>query len=248
MTSIRVRLRRGTSAQWSSANPVLASGEAGFETDTNVLKIGDGVTAYNSLTAIGGSGGGANLTWTASTRTVASDSGTDAVITLADGTDAGLMSSSDFTKLAAISGTNTGDQSVILRVPFHTAADSNVTLTNQANAEQFLGNSNRNITMADLSGFTEYRLLARVVTGSASANSPRLYAEYHTSFTTTVGTYSTLGTSVVSVSLTTAGHVATAWTALAAGAIADGIFLTVLQNGGDAAADPAVAQVVLEFR
>lgn len=136
----------------------------------------------------------------------------------------------------------------ILRVPFHAAADSNVTLTNQANAEQFLGNSNRNITMVDLADFTEYRLHARVVTGSVSVNSPRLYAEYHTSFTTTVATYSQLGTSAVNVSLTTAGHVATAWTPLAVGAIADGIFLTVLQHGGDGAADPAVAQVVVEFR
>lgn len=43
-----------------------------------------------------------NLTWTASTRTLASDTGTDAVITLATGTDAGLLSSSDFTKLSGI--------------------------------------------------------------------------------------------------------------------------------------------------
>lgn len=44
-----IQVRRGTAAQWSSANPVLAAGEPGFETDTGVLKIGDGSTAWSSL-------------------------------------------------------------------------------------------------------------------------------------------------------------------------------------------------------
>lgn len=48
-----IRVRRGTAAQWSLANPILASGEPGQETDTNKLKIGDGVTAWNSLGYIG---------------------------------------------------------------------------------------------------------------------------------------------------------------------------------------------------
>lgn len=45
----RMQQRRGTSAQWTSANPVLASGEIGFETDTNKLKIGDGVNTWANL-------------------------------------------------------------------------------------------------------------------------------------------------------------------------------------------------------
>ncbi len=54
-----IRLRRGTAAQWTAANPVLALGEPGFETDTNKLKAGDGTTAWNSLPYFsGGSGGG----------------------------------------------------------------------------------------------------------------------------------------------------------------------------------------------
>lgn len=44
-----IQYRRGTAAQWASANPVLESGEPGLETDTGVLKIGDGTTAYASL-------------------------------------------------------------------------------------------------------------------------------------------------------------------------------------------------------
>lgn len=45
----RIQLRKGTAAAWTTANPILLSGELGFETDTFLYKIGDGVTAWNSL-------------------------------------------------------------------------------------------------------------------------------------------------------------------------------------------------------
>lgn len=44
-----IRLRRDTAAAWAAANPVLAMAEPGLETDTNSIKYGDGVTAWNSL-------------------------------------------------------------------------------------------------------------------------------------------------------------------------------------------------------
>jgi hypothetical protein len=47
--AVQIQLRRGTAAQWTSANPTLASGEVGIETDTNKQKVGDGTTAWNSL-------------------------------------------------------------------------------------------------------------------------------------------------------------------------------------------------------
>ena len=47
------QLKRGLSANWKSANPVLRTGEPGFETDTGKLKIGDGKTAWNDLAYIG---------------------------------------------------------------------------------------------------------------------------------------------------------------------------------------------------
>ena len=45
----RIQLRRDTAANWASANPTLAAGEVGVETDTDTIKIGDGATAWNSL-------------------------------------------------------------------------------------------------------------------------------------------------------------------------------------------------------
>lgn len=41
--------RRGTSEQWTLANPILAPGEIGFETDENRFKIGDGTNRWNTL-------------------------------------------------------------------------------------------------------------------------------------------------------------------------------------------------------
>lgn len=49
MTRQRIQLRRGTAAEWLAANPVLLAGEAGIETDTRKIKIGDGATAWSSL-------------------------------------------------------------------------------------------------------------------------------------------------------------------------------------------------------
>lgn len=48
----KMRQRQGTAAQWESVNPVLAAGEFGYDTTNNKLKIGDGVTAWNSLPTI----------------------------------------------------------------------------------------------------------------------------------------------------------------------------------------------------
>lgn len=45
----QIQVRRGTAASWASANPTLAAGEWGYETDTKLYKIGDGSTVWNSL-------------------------------------------------------------------------------------------------------------------------------------------------------------------------------------------------------
>lgn len=41
--------RRGTAEQWANANPILGSGEIGFETDTGQFKIGDQTTHWDDL-------------------------------------------------------------------------------------------------------------------------------------------------------------------------------------------------------
>lgn len=45
----KLQFRRGTAAEWRKANTLLAEGEMGVETDTNLFKIGDGRTPWNDL-------------------------------------------------------------------------------------------------------------------------------------------------------------------------------------------------------
>jgi len=45
----RMQQRRGTAQQWNTANPILAAGEIGFETDTGAFKIGNGSSAWSTL-------------------------------------------------------------------------------------------------------------------------------------------------------------------------------------------------------
>ena len=52
----QIQVRRGTASQWTSANPTLAAGEQGFETDTGKMKIGDGSSGWNLLSYFGGTG------------------------------------------------------------------------------------------------------------------------------------------------------------------------------------------------
>ena len=47
--AVKIQMRRDTAAAWTAANPTLAAGEMGLETDTTFYKIGNGSTAWNSL-------------------------------------------------------------------------------------------------------------------------------------------------------------------------------------------------------
>lgn len=54
-----ILFRRGTASQWTTANPVLGSGEPGFETDTSKFKIGTGTASWSELEYF--SGGSASV-------------------------------------------------------------------------------------------------------------------------------------------------------------------------------------------
>jgi len=56
-TNVKFKLRRDTGLNWSNANPVLQSGEPGFDTTAGALKIGDGYTPWNMLPYLSGSTG-----------------------------------------------------------------------------------------------------------------------------------------------------------------------------------------------
>ena len=47
--SVVIQFRRDTASNWTSVNSVLAAGEPGYESNTGLWKVGDGVSAWNSL-------------------------------------------------------------------------------------------------------------------------------------------------------------------------------------------------------
>jgi len=60
-----ITFRKGISSEWISANPVLASGEPGYDLTNSILKIGDGVSNWVALSGIGSTsvgGGGSSST------------------------------------------------------------------------------------------------------------------------------------------------------------------------------------------
>jgi uncharacterized protein YgfB (UPF0149 family) len=99
-----LQIRRDTASNWTSENPTLYDGQQGYETDTGQMKIGDGITAWNSLT------------YFLTASDVNSVNGQTGVVVLdADDIDDTsttnkFVTSGDITKLGNLSGTNTGDQ------------------------------------------------------------------------------------------------------------------------------------------
>jgi hypothetical protein len=85
--------------------------------DTFITKINGGVADENGEITI--SAGATNLSYTPSPTdgTVTSDTGTDATLPLADGTNAGLLKPAKYTVLENTSGTNTGDQDLSALAP-----------------------------------------------------------------------------------------------------------------------------------
>lgn len=49
MSTVRIQVRRGTASQWTSVNPILAAGEMGVESDTNLFKFGNGSSIWTAL-------------------------------------------------------------------------------------------------------------------------------------------------------------------------------------------------------
>jgi hypothetical protein len=100
----RIEIRRDTSTNWNSVNPILLQGELGLELNTNKLKIGDGILHWNALPYFGEySGDFGNIT--TSTGSVINISGgagsvlgagVSISINVASGTVTGVLSSSDW--------------------------------------------------------------------------------------------------------------------------------------------------------
>lgn len=97
----RIQLRRDTAANWSAVNPVLLAGEAGYETDTGKLKVGNGSTAWASLSYFTGAPG--TLTGLMDVDAVGR---VDGSVLVYDGTSAKFVAGPLNTKLTLADGGN----------------------------------------------------------------------------------------------------------------------------------------------
>ena len=53
MTATKIQVRRDSSTNWTTANPVLSAGELGLDETVMKFKMGDGSTAWNLLSYYG---------------------------------------------------------------------------------------------------------------------------------------------------------------------------------------------------
>ncbi len=133
----------------------------------------------------------------------------------------------------------------VLRVTFY--AGSAVVWTNMPSAAAlFLGNA-AYIQKADLTNYTECRLLVNK-TGVAAQAAAILELEYSTTYTQTAASYSQIGTTAASVTVNVQNqYLDSGWISLASGAKAD-VFLTIIGVGGNGTLDPAFGHIIAEFR
>ena len=128
-----IQIRRGTASQWTSANPTLASGEQGFETDTGKVKVGNGSTAWNSLGYLG--------------------AGTVTSITAGTGLSGGTITTTGTIAIDATVATLTGTQTLTNK----TLTDPKINLAFDAETASYtavLANNGQVVTMDNASANT----------------------------------------------------------------------------------------------
>ena len=134
-------------------------------------------------------------------------------------------------------------------IPF-SILEAGLIYTNMPNSEQYLQGSGVYRRRFDATGFLEVRITALIGTIGTGANNPRMYPQYTTDLTAATG-WTTIGAGTIAsgdaITMLSTGEKASNWITLPAGAKADVLF-RVAVNGGDGAGDPAMFNVLMQFR
>lgn len=135
----------------------------------------------------------------------------------------------------------------VLVVPFIIDAAA-FTWTNMPLADTLLNGSHRHVVKIDLTNFTQCRLVVNKQATAGGASS-KIRLVYATTFQTTPGGYSQIGTAEVACSPLNVQNaiVVSSWIDLAAGAKAD-VFVALVGSGGDGTLDPAFGSIVAQFK
>jgi hypothetical protein len=86
-----ITFRKGTASEWTSANPVLASGEPGYDLTNSILKIGDGVSNWVALSGIGSTNVGGSSSSSVGVRGIISTTGILTSFAVPGGYSAGYL-------------------------------------------------------------------------------------------------------------------------------------------------------------
>lgn len=133
-------VRRGTTAQWSSDNPVLASGEWGLDTTLGKVKIGDGATAWTSLQFLGG--GSRTVVPVTSSTTLAAASGTDYLVLIGASGAPTLPTAVGNTSRYTLKNVDTTNKTVATTSSQTVDGSTTVSLTPNASLDVVSDNSN----------------------------------------------------------------------------------------------------------
>ena len=151
------------------------------------------------------------------------------------------------TQTALHSHAGGGGGNTLIHLVINGRTDANSTWTNMPAAVTFLFGSYRHVQPVDLSNCTQCRFIVNKQSTAGDVSS-KLMLRYNTSFSTTVGNYSDIGTSEVSVAVNVTNTLlVTSWIDLVAGAKAD-VFVAVAGSGGNGILDPAFGVISAQFK
>lgn len=129
-----------------------------------------------------------------------------------------------------------------LHATIHGEADAAATWSNMPAADTFLFGSHRHVVLVDLEGMTQIRLKVNKQ-GTAGNSGSKLILRFSPTFSTTVGDYSDVGTSEISVTIdVTNKFLDSGWMDITNEAKTD-VYLAVVGNGGNAVLDPQFGNI-----
>lgn len=135
----------------------------------------------------------------------------------------------------------------VASVHFHTVSSAQATWTNMPLAAALLGDHHRHVARADLTGYSQTRLLVNKM-GTAGVAGAKFILRYRISYSTTAADYSDAGVSEISCAIdATDTYVSSSWIDLVAASKAD-VWLAIIGTGGDGAVDPQYGSIRAEFR
>ena len=220
-TEIKVQMqqRRDTAANWTSADPTLLSGELGYETDTGKFKVGDGTTAWTSLSYI--------AAFSISAYPLATvDIADDAITGDKLANDITIANNLTVTNDLTVNGTTTTINTTTLQVE-----DKNIELATVATPTDVLadgggitlkGDTDHTIVWTDSTDSWDFSEHVNILTGK----------EFRVAGTKVLDATS-LGSTVVSSSLTSVGTIGTGtWNGTAIGVAYGGTGLTAAPANG----------------